>query len=230
MASGGAGPEQAPITAVVVAGGRSTRMGHDKRLLRLWGPEGPTLLEHTVRLMARHCAEVVVVLNDPEQWEGLAARLVPDAYPGSGPLGGIYTGMQAASHSYSFAVAGDMPLLSGRLIGWMIREPRDYDVLVPRVGPAKARNRLGVESLHAIYSRACQEPMRRQLEAGNPQVIGFYGAVRVRMIEPETLAELEPGGHAFRNVNTPDELEEVRRLLAGEQGPPLAITQKVDRL
>ena len=182
-------------------------------MLRLWGPHGPTLLEHTVRLMAAHCDEVVVVLNDPAAWPTLRARLVSDIYPDGGSLGGIYSGMQAAAHPFIFAVAGDMPFLNPALIDWMIRRPRDYDVLIPRVSEEKARNRLGVESLHAIYSRVCSTPIRRQLEAGNPQVIGFFPQVSVHFVERATVAELDPAGTAFRNINTPAELDEVRRLL-----------------
>ncbi len=205
--------EVSPISAVVVAGGKSMRLGQDKRRLRLWGPEGPTLLERTVRLMAAHCDEVVVVLNDPERWSGLRARLVPDLLPGSGSLGGIYSGLEAATHPYVFAVAGDMPFLNPALITWMVEQPRDYDVLVPRLDGMKARNRLGVESLHGIYSRACREPIRRQLDAGNPQVIGFFSQVRVKIVEPEVVQAFDPEGVAFKNVNTPDELDEVRRRL-----------------
>lgn len=207
------GPAHTGLTAVVVAGGQSTRLGQDKRRLRLWGADGPTLLEHTVALMADICDETVVVLNDPMNWPGLPARLVSDVYPSGAALGGIYAGLIAATNSYIFAVAADMPLLQPDLIRWMVRQPRDYDVLLPRVGSTRARNRLSVESLHAIYSRACAEPMRRQLEAGNPQVIGFFPEVRVRIIEPESVHPFDPEGIAFNNVNTPADLEAVRRLL-----------------
>ncbi len=206
------------VSGIVVAGGKSVRLGQDKRRLRLWGPRGPTLLEHTIEMMAAHCDEVIVVLNDPEAWLDLQACVVPDTFPRGGALGGIYSGLMAAAHPYVFAVAADMPLLGPVLIDWMLRQPRDYDVLVPRIMETRARNRLAVESLHAIYSGVCREPIRRQLEAGNPQVIGFFPQVRVRIVEPEIVAELDPLGAAFKNVNTPEELEEVRRLLAERKG------------
>lgn len=202
------------ISGVVVAGGQSRRMGHDKRRLKLWGAAGPTLLEHTVAVIGALCADVIVVLNDPESWPELAAQLVPDVYPDGGALGGIYSGLNAAQHSHALVVAADMPLLNRDLLHWMIAQPRDYDVLVPRLADAtQARNRLGVESLHAIYSRACLAPMAQQLDAGNPQVIGFYDHVRVRYIESSLVAEFDPAGHAFRNVNTPADLAAVQRVL-----------------
>lgn len=199
-----------PISGVVVAGGRSQRMGHDKRRLRLWGDDGSTLLEHTVALVRDVCDDVVVVLNDPDAWPHLPARIVGDVYGDGGALGGIYSGLYAMQHAHAFVVAADMPLLNTSLVQWMIRQPRDYDVLIPQVADnSRARNRLGVESLHAIYSRACLAPMQRQLDDGNPQVIGFFDHVRVRVIDPATLRQFDPNGTAFANVNTPDDVQRV---------------------
>ncbi|WP_052343871.1 molybdenum cofactor guanylyltransferase [Kallotenue papyrolyticum] len=202
-----------PLAGIIVAGGRSRRLGYDKRRLRLWGEHGPTLLERTVERVGSLCAEVIVVLNDAEQWSHLPARLVADRYPEGGPLGGIYSGLCAARSEHALVVAADMPLLNLELLRWMIAQPRDYDVLAPRVASG-ARNRLGVETLHAIYSRACLEPIARRLEAGHPQVIGFFDQVRVRLIEPEVVARFDPAGLTFRNINTPADLEAVQQLLA----------------
>lgn len=203
-----------PASGIVVAGGSSRRLGQDKRRLKLWGESGPTLLQHTVDLLAGLCAEVIVVLNDPEQWPQLQARIVPDVYRDGGALGGIYSGLAAASHAHALTIAADMPLLNPDLLRWMLDQPRDYDVLVPQLGQGRARNRLGVESLHAIYSRRCLEPIARQLDAGNPQVIGFFPEVRVQLIEPQQIAQFDPTGDAFRNVNTLEDLDVVRELLA----------------
>ena len=204
----------APISGVIVAGGRSVRLGQDKRRLRLWGDAGPTLLEHTLALLAPLCAELIVVLNDRADWPEIEARIVGDRYPDGGALGGIYSGLAAATQTHALVVAADMPLLAPALLRWMIAQPRDYDVLIPQLAErGRARNRLGVESLHAIYSRACLAPIARQLDAGNPQVIGFFDAVRIRLIDPPTLARFDPDGHAFRNINTPDDLIEVQQII-----------------
>ncbi|MEP7190641.1 MAG: NTP transferase domain-containing protein, partial [Roseiflexaceae bacterium] len=65
-----------PTSAIVLAGGVSRRLGQDKRRLRLWRAAGPTLLEYVVGIVARLCADVLVVLNDPDAWAELPARLV----------------------------------------------------------------------------------------------------------------------------------------------------------
>jgi molybdopterin-guanine dinucleotide biosynthesis protein A len=201
-------------SAVVLAGGLSRRMGQDKRLLRLWGSEQPTLLEHTVRIVARLCPDVVVVLNDPQEWASLPARLVPDVYPDGGSLGGIYSGLLAATYDYALAVACDMPFLNPELISAMLARPRDYDVLVPRsLNPGAARNALDLEPLHAIYRNTCLGPMRATLESGRRQVAAFFPQMHVAYVEPEEIRRYDPAGRSFLNVNTPEQMATAEGLL-----------------
>jgi molybdopterin-guanine dinucleotide biosynthesis protein A len=198
-----------PTSAIVLAGGLSRRLGQDKRRLRLWGAAGPTLLEHVVGLVARMCAEVVVVLNDPAGWAGLPARLVPDVYADGGSLGGIYAGLLAAEHEYALTVACDMPFLDAGLLGVMLARPRNYDVLVPRaLQHGTARNALDLEPLHAIYARACHAPIRATLESGHRQITAFFPAVRVAYVEPVETRLYDPAGRSFLNVNTPEQVAE----------------------
>ncbi len=202
-----------PTAGVVVAGGVSRRLGEDKRRLRLWGPGGPTLLEHTLEVLRPLCSELVVVLNDPEAWPHLPARITPDVYADGGALGGIYAGLAAASTPYALVVAADMPLLSAELLGAMLARPRDYDVLAPRA--ARARNALGLEPLHAVYSRGCLGPLRAALERGVRRVADALAPLRVVTIEAQELARHDPQGHALLNINTPADLEAARRLIGG---------------
>jgi molybdopterin-guanine dinucleotide biosynthesis protein A len=206
-----------PTSAIVLAGGVSRRLGQDKRRLRLWGAAGPMLLEHTVGIVARLCADVVVVLNDPDAWADLPAQLVPDVYPDGGSLGGIYSGLQAAKHDYALAVACDMPFLEAALLDTMLARPRDYDVLVPRsLQPGAARNALDVEPLHAIYARSCLQPIQATLEGGRRQIAAFFPLVRVAYVEPEQTRRYDLAGRSFLNVNTPEQMAEAERELRNE--------------
>jgi molybdopterin-guanine dinucleotide biosynthesis protein A len=207
-------PTYSPSSAIVLAGGLSRRLGQDKRHLRFWGADGPMLLEHVVGIVARLCADVVVVLNDPDAWRMLPARLVPDVYADGGALGGIYAGLQAAEHAYVLAVACDMPFLNARLIEAMLAKPRDYDVLVPRSPQAGAtRNALDVEPLHAIYAKTCLAPILATLESGRRQIASFFPAVRVAFVELEEIHRHDPAGRSFINVNTPEQMSEALREL-----------------
>lgn len=207
-----------PASAVVLAGGLSRRLGQDKRRLRLWGEQGPTMLERTVATVAALCADVVVVLNDAEAWPALAARVVADRYPDGGALGGIYSGLAAATERHALVVACDMPLLNQALLGAMLALPRDYDVLVPRSpNPGAARNNLDIEPLHAIYSHACLEPMRAALETGRRQIAAFFPAVRVAYLEPDQRRRYDPQGHSFLNINTLEQMADAEQLLRAQR-------------
>jgi molybdopterin-guanine dinucleotide biosynthesis protein A len=204
----------------VLAGGQSHRLGQDKRRLRLWGEDQPCMLEHSVQVAAGLCPDVVVVLNDPQDWAALPARLVPDIYADGGALGGIYAGLLAAQHDYALAVACDMPFLNAALLRAMLARPRDYDVLVPRSPhPGSTRNMLGIESLHAIYSRACLGPMRAMLEGGRRQIAALIAQMRVAYVEVEEAQRYDPDGRSFVNINTAEQLAEAWRQTTDHRPP-----------
>lgn len=197
------------ISAVILAGGKSRRMGQDKRRLKLWGEHGPNLLEHTIAIVGQLCAEVVVVLNDAEQWPQLPARCVADAYPNSGPLGGIYTGLCAIDQLRALVVACDMPFLNEQLLSFLMRYATEYDALIPRtVSPGTTRNMSGLEPLHAIYTRACLPALRASLDAGELQIAAFLAAVRAVFVEPHEYQQLDPTGRSFMNLNDAAQLQD----------------------
>ncbi len=202
----------ASLTGVVLAGGLSRRLGQDKALLRLEGEDGPSLLEVILSRLQAVCDELLVVSDGPRPWPELSARIVFDRYPGGGALGGLYTGLLEASFPFILAVACDMPFLSVPLLAYMADLPRRYDVLIPRLHPT-GQDLPRLEPLHAIYGRPCLEPMRNLLEQGEHRIIRFFPQVYVRYLEPEEWARFDPPGLSFRNINTPQDLEEARSLL-----------------
>src|SRR5690349_20502843 len=116
----------ADLGVIILAGGQSRRMGTNKALLRL-APGGPTLIEQVVALTAP-LGPALLVTNTPADYAFLGLPMVPDARPGSGALGGLYSGLQAAPAPYNLAVACDMPFLQPALLRWLADQPRDYDV------------------------------------------------------------------------------------------------------
>ncbi len=191
------------VTGIVLAGGKSSRLGQDKALLRLTG--GVTLVEATVERLRPLVDEVLVVASDGGRLGQLPARVVADVFPDGGALGGIYSGLAAARHEYALVVACDMPFLNPDLLRYLLELPRDYDALLPRLAGGL------LEPLHAAYARACCEPIRARLAAGRYRVVGFLDAVRVRYVEEPELRLLDPELRSFYNVNTPEELEKALR-------------------
>jgi molybdopterin-guanine dinucleotide biosynthesis protein A len=209
-----------PISAAILAGGQSRRMGTDKALLRLV-PDGPTLIERVAAALGAVAAETLLVANDDRYAAlGLPLRTVPDAYPGAGALGGIYSAVAAAAHDHCLVVACDMPFLAVPLLRALAAEPRDYDVLAPYLpvaaGAANRQSDAGgvYETLHALYGRGALPAMREQLDAGRYKIVGFFPRVRVRAFPVAAVRRHDPALRSFFNVNTPARLAEARALLA----------------
>ena len=153
-------------------------------------------------------------------YDALGASLVTDAYPGAAALGGLATALEAAAHEHCVVVACDLPFLSPRLLRWLADQPRDYDVLIPRLtGERRQGSGFIFQTLHAIYGKSCLPAIERQLRAGNRQVIAFFPDVTVRTIELDQIQTLDPSHRSFFNANTPEAAAEARRLLdAAEDG------------
>lgn len=199
-------------SAIILAGGKSRRLGRDKRRLWFAGLQAQTLLEHTVLFISQLCDDVVVVLNDPDAWPRLAAQSVPDRYPDTGPLGGIASGLAACKYEQALVVACDMPLLQPSLLRHMLQKPRGYDILAPRT-QNPTRNQLGIEPLHAIYDRRCMAAIEQMLHQGDYQISGLYQQLAVEYLEQDEWQRYDFGGYSFMNVNTEADYQEIKTRL-----------------
>jgi len=199
------------VTGIVLAGGKSSRMGHNKALIEF---QGKRLIEATVDCLKTLFPEVLIIANDPPLYSYLGVKVVPDLIPDSGSLGGIYTGLSTASHPTCFFVACDMPFLNADLITLLIREAEDWDVVIPRV-------RGELQPLHAIYAKSCLPLIKESIDSGVLKITRFFQKARVKIIEESTLRAVDPHLLGFVNVNTPPELvqaEAIRRHPHGLSG------------
>ena len=214
MSATGDGPV---LTAAVLAGGQSRRMGTDKALLPLV-PGGPPLLRLVLDRVAAVTDDVLVVASGRPGYDAFGVPVVPDRFPDGGTLGGIATAIGAADGANVLVVACDMPFLSTALLRWMAGRPRDYDVLVPRL-PGESRQGSGFvyQTLHAIYGARCLLPIERRLAQGQRQVIGFFEEVRVQSFGLEEVRRFDPDLRSFFNANTPEAAAEARKLLTEDE-------------
>lgn len=182
----------ADVTGVLLAGGRSRRMGRDKALLEL---QGEPLAKRVETVLRELCTKVIVAGDRPD-----LARpdlpCLPDLFPGS-PLGGLYTALKHVDTPYIFAAACDLAWPDAALARAIIARGRGSDAAV-------IRSAAGWEPLFALYGKGCLEPMRQQLQAGNYRIYDLFERVRVTTLDA---AELPSGwGRSLVNLNTPDDL------------------------
>jgi len=192
---------------MILAGGTSRRFGRDKASEPLDGRPLLQWVEHRLEQVAQ---EIIVVKAAGQKLPALESRrpltAVEDLVPGKGPLGGIYSGLQAASHELSIAVGCDMPLLCVPLLRRLCVLADGYDVVIPR--------RAGrLQPLHAVYRRDCGEAIRRELQGERLKVISFLHAVRVRYVDEDEWASFDKEGLSFFNVNAEADLLRASHLL-----------------
>jgi molybdopterin-guanine dinucleotide biosynthesis protein A len=192
--------KQPALTAVILAGGRSRRMGADKALLQL-PSGGPTLIERVVAAARAVTDDVVVVTENAGRLPAMPARTAPDAIAGAGPLAGFVAGFEAARHPDIVALACDLPYLSVPLLRWMAGLPRRWDALVPVLLNAESKS--GWEPLHAVYTRACLAPMRAALDRGDRQATAFFPAITIQPLTADAMQPYDPLGRSTVSVNTP---------------------------
>jgi len=192
------------VTGVVQAGGKSTRMGGQPKALMQLG--GRSIVERVVAALTPVVDDLLVVTNTPELYAFLGLPMVADVYPDHGSLGGIYSGLRAAGE-VAFTVACDMPFLHPEIVRLVVARAGEGDVVIPRVGEQ-------LETMHAAYGKACLPPIEERLRAGRLKIVGFFDRVRVVEIGEVEVARVRDPAVAFMNVNTPDELEHARALVA----------------
>lgn len=184
------------LTVALQAGGKSSRMGQDKSFVPF---QGLPMIEVVRERVAGLGQEMILITNKPEEYGHLGLPTFTDIFPDKGPLGGIYTAIERASHPYVLVVACDMPWLNRDLLRYMIDLRKTADVVVPRWDKFP-------EPLHAIYSKSCLDPIRAKLEVDQLKITGFFGQVDVRFVERDEIARFDPDGRSFANINTPDDL------------------------
>ena len=132
-------------------------------------------------------------------------RTVVDLYPGTGSLGGIYTGLVHSGSFRNVLVACDMPFLKLELLRYMVGLSSDFDVVMPTIDGRR-------EPLHAVYTKECLPTMEMQLKEGNLKARDFPDLVRTRYVEKEEVDRFDPEHLSFFNVNTQDDLDAARML------------------
>jgi molybdopterin-guanine dinucleotide biosynthesis protein A len=182
---------------VILAGGLSRRMGHDKATL----PAGDgTLIEHLARRLAPVVDETIIAGGSGSPpFDG--ARVVPDQDPGRGPLAGMLAGMTAAHERHVWVVACDLPDVEPALGALLRALAGDYEAVVPRPGREP-------EGVCALYVRELAPRIAAQLEAGKGSIKSLLSRSMVRYVGSDELRVVDPELRSFRNLNSPADYED----------------------
>ena len=189
---------RASVSAAILAGGKSTRMGgKDKSLLIL---NGLTFVETIRKKLEKYISEIFIVTKENEKLEEMEFSVFPDLIVDKGPLGGLYTALSVSEASKVLLVACDMPYLDELLVENFIDSVSDEDVLMP-LKDSKP------EPLFAIYDRNCLPIIINKIENGRLEMTSFFSSLNVRYLKEETWRQWDERGLSFKNVNAPEDFK-----------------------
>jgi molybdopterin-guanine dinucleotide biosynthesis protein A len=188
------------VTAFILAGGKSSRMGADKAFLELGGQ---TLLSRALAV-AGEVTPLVRVLGDRNKFADFG-EVVEDIYPGSGPLGGIHAALLNTATDFNVLLAVDIPFIGPEFLRYLIAEAQasNATITVPRSG--------GVfQPLCGVYRKDFAEVAEHALRAGKNKIGALFGEVKTHVLEETDLRKAGFDLRIFRNLNTPAEWEEAK--------------------
>lgn len=198
------------MTSIILAGGRSSRLGRNKALQVVGGK---TLIQWAVDRLDTLSTDIIIATAHGEAIPCSSAariKIVADIHPGKGPLAGIYSGLIASPSRRAIVVGCDTPFFSVALLEYMTQTSPVSDVVVPRLKEK-------VEPLCAVYSRNCVAPIKELLDQNELRIIELFPMVKLRYVEEDEIDSFDPEHLSFFNINTQADLERARTV-ATEKG------------
>ncbi len=176
----------AKATAIIMAGGGSSRLGQDKALLLV---NGRPMLEHIYNQLRSHFEQIIISADEPDKYDFIGAEVVCDRVSGQGPLMGISSAMQASRNDLNFVIACDIPNVNISFMKRLHREAEDFDAIIPISDEDK------YEPLFAVYRKTLLEVMDSTLSSGKRKITDALKGRSVKFIPLDN-----PGW--LRNLNT----------------------------
>lgn len=211
-------------TAVILAGGKSSRMGVNKALMELGGI---TVMEKIIRELEPIAGRIVIVADDKEAYRAFGKEVITDMYKGAGPLAGLHAGLTSSASTWNIVVACDTPFANRGLFQELLRQARQSEAKVARgggnSGPESVIARTGdrVHPLLAVYRRNVLPGLERELRLGHYKMTAWLDGLRTEYANGETLAAAAglPQEWLAFNMNRPEDYEKAKAWLEKMRGP-----------
>ncbi len=201
------------VAGYVLAGGGSTRLGRDKALVKI----GRTQMLTRMIALSESVSKSVKIVGSPEKYGQFGFEVIPDRWPGEGPLGGIITALEVTAKSpakdkWNLILSCDMPFLTAEWLGYVVG--RAIKSSAQAVYPQSAH---GPEPLCACYRTDAGPALHQAFERGVRKVTESLQQVRTEVLDEADWKRFDSAGRLFWNMNTPADYEEARRILEAEE-------------
>ncbi|NLL81439.1 MAG: molybdenum cofactor guanylyltransferase [Tissierellia bacterium] len=185
-------------SAIILAGGKSTRMGFDKQLLKI---DRRKLMDSIINKLKSEFEEIIIVSNRPELYIGLSHKITVDIIKDKGPLGGIHAGLLKSSSKYGFVVACDMPNIHIDYVKYMKDKITDDSF--------GCTTKFGdwIEPFSSFYSVDLIGAIEDYLRSNRRSINGLIDQLKFSYIEEDEARRFSPNWDMFLNLNTKNDLE-----------------------
>ena len=198
------------MTSIILAGGKSSRLGRDKALQAIGDK---SLLQWVIDRLIILSSEIIVVTAHGKAIPCSSAtriKTVADIYPSKSPLVGIYSGLMASASPRAIVVGCDMPFLSVGLLKYMAQICSNFDIVIPQIEDK-------LEPLCAVYSKNCVAPIRWLLEQNELKISRLFTLVKAKYVEKDEINRFDPEHLSFFNINSKTDLGKAKRLAAEKE-------------
>jgi len=222
------------MNIIILMGGSNKRIGEEKAFIKIGGKTILEIMLEKLNQIRKKGDRIILATKSHNRISSIMEEkklsfqhgpvdVVGDLISGTGPLGGIHSGLAASSTRYNFVFACDMPFLNVNLIQYMLRKKTDYDVLIPKYGDC-------LEPLHGVYSKSIIPVIKEKIEQGSYRIQsifpltsilspkgrgnknGISNRVKVEYITEKEMEQFGNWRDFFFNINTLSELKKARKI------------------
>lgn len=189
------------ITGIILAGGKSSRMGKDKALFDF---NGKTLVSYAIEALKPICGQLMISANLPqEKYAAFGLPVISDEIKDVGPMGGILTCLKHSATQHNLVISCDTPFVGSALFGYLLNEIENYQVIVP------SHETFLIEPLNAYYNTNVIREMDVSINEGNYKLMDFFKKIRFKSVE---INERLPffNEHLFLNINTMGDMDQAK--------------------
>jgi molybdenum cofactor guanylyltransferase len=188
--------------AIILSGGKSSRMGTNKALLKI---NQKTNIERIAEELKKGFDETILVTNEPETYDFLDVTITLDHYPGKGPLAGLHAGLLASQYEVNFIVACDMPFISAEMARDLVSQIGKYDAVIPVINGRQ-------HPLFSVFSKKTLAKIEEAIENNSLRMQSLLDHLDVHYLTEKDLKGYSESSleRIFFNMNHPNEYENAK--------------------
>jgi len=188
------------ITGIILAGGKSSRMGKNKALSDF---KGKPLIYYAIETLKPLCSTLIISANQKEKYAAFGLPVISDEIKNIGPMGGILTCLKRSKTQHNLIISCDTPFVSSALFRYLLNEVENDQVVVP------SHETFLIEPLNAYYNTNLIGAMEQSVRNGNYKLMDFFKKVRFKSVEIDEKLPFYKE-HLFLNINTLKDMDQAK--------------------